>query len=243
MTQVLAEASRPEVVLLDVGGVFLLPDPAHLAGVYRRAGFEVTVAVLLEAHYVAAIAYPGDYDGELPHREYWATYCGEHASACGIPEDRRRDVVEHLMNELTTSRIWTHAIEGAASGLRALEATGVELGIVSNADGTIAEELAARGICQVGPGAGVDVHCIVDSGAVGVEKPDPRIFKIALDALDAAPERAWYVGDTPVVDVVGARRAGIHPVLVDPHGLGGHLGVDRVLSLHDLAARVRAARD
>lgn len=147
------------------------------------------------------------------------------------------------MNELTTSRVWTHTIAGSGAGLRALETTGTALGIVSNADGTVAEDLRARDICQVGPGIGVDVHCIVDSGAVGVEKPDPRIFKIALDALDAAPERAWYVGDTPVVDVVGARRAGIHPVLVDPHGLGGHLGVDRVLSLHDLAARVRAARD
>jgi len=59
---------------------------------------------------------------------------------------------------------------------------------------------------------------VVDSGAVGVEKPDPRIFAIALGLAEARPEEALYVGDLYPVDVVGARRAGIEPVLLDPLG-------------------------
>ena len=54
---------------------------------------------------------------------------------------------------------------------------------------------------------------IVISGAVGVKKPDPAIFAIALEAMDAAPEETVYVGDLPSVDVEGARAAGIAPVL------------------------------
>ena len=66
--------------------------------------------------------------------------------------------------------------------------------------------------------------CIVDSTVVGVSKPDPRIFDIALDAMGVAPEDAWYAGDTPAFDVVGARAAGLRPFLVDPFQM--HLNGD-----------------
>ena len=99
----------------------------------------------------------------------------------------------------------------------------------------VAERLRADEILQVGPGIGTAVECVVDSGVVGVTKPDPRIFRLALDAMGVAPDDAWYVGDTPGIDVVGARRAGLHPVLVDPLGLHHEAGYERVASLADLA--------
>ena len=49
---------------------------------------------------------------------------------------------------------------------------------------------------------------MIDSALVGVEKPDPAIFRAALEALGVAPEEALYVGDLYEVDVVGARAAG-----------------------------------
>ena len=60
---------------------------------------------------------------------------------------------------------------------------------------------------------------VVDSRLAGFEKPDPRIFLPALDALQVAPAEALYVGDLYEVDVVGARRAGMAAVLLDPAGL------------------------
>jgi FMN phosphatase YigB (HAD superfamily) len=54
----------------------------------------------------------------------------------------------------------------------------------------------------------------VDSGVLGIEKPDPRIFQAALQALRVAPEEALYVGDLYEVDVLGAQSAGIEAVLV-----------------------------
>ena len=56
-----------------------------------------------------------------------------------------------------------------------------------------------------------------------------------LDAMGITPADAWYVGDMPGIDVVGARAAGLHPVLMDPYEF--HLDADfhRVGSLSELA--------
>ena len=60
---------------------------------------------------------------------------------------------------------------------------------------------------------------MVDSAVVGVAKPDPAIFGIALAALGVpASERVLYVGDSLRYDVTGARAAGLQPVHLDPNG-------------------------
>ena len=74
-------------------------------------------------------------------------------------------------------------------GLAALAKTGVRLGVVSNAEGTVEARLAELAICQVGAGAGVPVEVVIDSHVVGVEKPDPAIFGFAL-ARDGPRPRA-----------------------------------------------------
>jgi FMN phosphatase YigB (HAD superfamily) len=90
-------------------------------------------------------------------------------------------------------------------------------------------------VCQVGPGIAVEVECVIDSGNVGVMKPDPRIFHAALDVMGITADQAWYVGDMPAIDVVGARRAGLRPFLIDPLGLHHDADYDRVASLSELA--------
>ena len=129
-------------------------------------------------------------------------------------------------------------IPGAADGLRAVAATGVRLGVISNADGLMGERLRELEILQVGPGLGVPVETVIDSGAVGVSKPDPRIFTLALDALGLDAADAWYVGDMPAIDVVGARRVGMHAFVMDPYELHLDADYDRVASLEDLARRI-----
>ena len=57
------------------------------------------------------------------------------------------------------------------------------------------------------------------SGEVGISKPNPGIFYAAMDRLETEAAEAVYVGDNYWADVVGAQRAGITPVLLDPHGL------------------------
>jgi len=59
---------------------------------------------------------------------------------------------------------------------------------------------------------------VIDSRIVGYEKPDPRIFEHALNVSGASPETTLHIGDLYHADVVGARAAGIHALLLDPYG-------------------------
>jgi FMN phosphatase YigB (HAD superfamily) len=228
-------------VLLDVGGVFLIPEHHRILGAFKRAECDVSADVLDRAHYVGATAFTTDLDVEAEWAASWGLYLEAYIRACGITEDAREEAHQHLDSEFADAALWLRVIPGCREGLDALAETGVRIGVISNADGQMASRLRELEILQVGPGPGVEVECFLDSGEVGVMKPDPRIFQMALDALDVAPERAWYLGDMPGIDVVGARRAGLRPFVIDPLGLHHDADYDRVDSLEDLAERVRAA--
>lgn len=228
-----------DAVLLDVGGVFYLPDHARIAAALERVEVSVDTGDLDRAHYAGAAALDDFLDGD---RSIWQAYNHAYARACGVPADRLDDAVESLLNEVTTRGLWTRVVPGAPEALRALADLDVTLGIVSNADGTVEAQLRADGICQIGPGPGVEVAAVVDSTVVGVAKPDPRIFEFALDALGMRPDQTVYVGDTPAGDVVGARAAGVRPLLVDPFDLHRDLDVERVRSLDDVVDLVDAER-
>ncbi len=58
---------------------------------------------------------------------------------------------------------------------------------------------------------------IIDSHIVGVAKPDPRIFQIALERLGVGPDEVKFTGDIYSIDVEGARAAGIEARLIDQH--------------------------
>ena len=132
--------------------------------------------------------------------------------------ERLEEAIAELDVAFAEQGVWSRPVPGALDGLRALAATGVALAIVSNSDGTLEERLGREGICQVGPGTGVPMAIVVDSDAVGVAKPDPAIFHLALEATGIAPDRALHVGDTVGADVEGALAAGVRPVHLDPYG-------------------------
>ena len=202
-----------EAVLLDVGGVFHLPDHDRITAAMGRVGVVVDPADLDRAHYAGVRCLTDFTEGD---RNIWLAYNRGYARALGA-DGRVDEVAEMLLNEFTTGGVWTRIIPGSPEALAALAATGVKLAIVSNADGTVEDQLAADRICQIGDGPGVEMDVILDSSVVGVSKPDPRIFEIALERLGGiAPERAIHVGDTPAADAIGALAAGITPVLIDP---------------------------
>lgn len=224
---------RPlDAVLLDVGGVFHLPDHDRIVAAMSRAEVDVDPANLDRAHYAGVRGLTNFREGD---RNIWLAYIREYARALGA-DGQVEAVAEVLLNEFTTGGVWTRILPGSPEALRSIAATGVKLAIVSNADGSVEAQLEADGICQMGPGPGVEMHAILDSSVVGVAKPDPRIFEIALERLGGvAPDRAIHVGDTPAADAAGARAAGITPVLIDP--FDDHEDFDglRVPSLQQLA--------
>ncbi len=222
-------------MLLDVGGVFLLPEHDRVMGAFARAGMTPASEVLDRAHYAGAVAFPSDGGADVEWPARWRAYLDGYITECAMPEESREEIHEHLDSEFADAALWLREIPGARAGVRALAESGVRLGIISNADGLIGQRLTDLEILQIGPGMGVAMECIIDSGAVGVMKPDPRIFHLALDAMGVDAADAWYVGDMPGIDVVGARAAGLFPVLMDPFQF--HLDADyaRTSSLTELA--------
>jgi putative hydrolase of the HAD superfamily len=203
-----------DAVFLDVGGVFHLPDHGLVGDALRRAGVDVDTRRLDRAHYAgvaALVDWPSEDDG------IWRAYQVAYAAAAGVPDTRLEDAVAELDAAFTSPGIWSRVVPGSVDALRALQTTGVALAIVSNSDGTLERRLRAEGICQVGAGVGVPVAAVIDSGAVGVAKPDPGIFRFALEATGVATGRTVHVGDTVGADVDGARAAGIHPLHLDPY--------------------------
>jgi histidinol phosphatase-like enzyme len=85
---------------------------------------------------------------------------------------------------------------------------GLTLGVVSNWDCALPQHLERLGVAD-------RFGVICASAAVGHRKPDPAIFAVALSALDVLPADALHVGDQHDEDVVGARAAGVHALLID----------------------------
>ncbi len=75
---------------------------------------------------------------------------------------------------------------------------------------------------------------VIASAVTGYAKPSAEIFRHALARAQLPPEQCLYVGDTYVQDVLGARAAGLHPVLIDREGHAPPLDCDVVRSLDEL---------
>lgn len=151
--------------------------------------------------------------------------------------------LDELVTELTpvlrpdgrASALWRMVMPGVPQALERLQRQGLTLAVVSNSDGTCAKSLDEAGLLRY-------MDFVIDSAEVGVEKPDPRIFEIALARGGADPRRTLYVGDLYHADVVGARGAGLHPLLLDPNGDWPPLDCDRAPDLSAVADRLESAR-
>jgi len=82
--------------------------------------------------------------------------------------------------------------------------------VVSNSDGSVEKGLSGLGLSQ-------HFYAIIDSQVIGYEKPDPRIFEHALAICNADPDRTVHIGDMYDTDILGAKAAGIHSILLDPY--------------------------
>jgi putative hydrolase of the HAD superfamily len=200
-----------DAVLVDSGGVLLLPDPGAMRRTLAPLGAQPDDATCHRAHYAGmrAVDRLGTPD--------WPKVDRVVAKEAGVADDRLDDAVGPI-SDLYRQDPWV-AIEGAAHALIALQQVGYPLAVVSNAEGTMEEQLARHRICAVEGGEVAEVAVVVDSAVVGIEKPDPRIFDFALDLIDADPARCVYLGDSVYFDVGGARAAGLQPVHVDPFEL------------------------
>jgi putative hydrolase of the HAD superfamily len=206
---------RIAAVLFDAGNTLLFLDYDRLA---REVGAAVELPLTardLEAQAgEAALALERS---DTTDHDRASRYLESLFLLAGVPRERLEIVRDTLLRLHHERHLWSAMHPETPAALARMRQAGLRLGVVSNSDGRVEEALAAAGIRA-------EFEVIVDSRLVGFEKPDPRIFQAALEPLGIEPEGALYVGDIYEVDVVGARRAGLDVVLLDP--AGNHAGRD-----------------
>ncbi|HEU0021015.1 MAG TPA: HAD family hydrolase [Dehalococcoidia bacterium] len=141
-------------------------------------------------------------------------------------------------------RIWKMAasvpkefmvFDDTMAALADLHDRGYQLGIISNLRSDM------RQICRH-LGIGQYVDFVVNSAEAGSEKPSARIFQAALERARVAPHQAVHVGDQHRSDVLGARRVGIHPVLIDRGSYHSDVNdCTRIATLSELASVLASA--
>jgi len=220
-----------KAVLFDAGNTLLFLDYPRLApAVAQATGVPLTAESLALQARPAALSLER---GDTTDRERASRYLETLFRLAGVPESQMPVVRETLLALHLEKHLWGGVLDGTIEALDRLRSAGYRLGVVSNSDGRAEEGLEAAGLRGY-------FEVVIDSQLVGFEKPDPRIFEAALRRMALAPEEAIYVGDIYEVDVVGARRARMDVVLLDP--LGNHAGRDVPIaaSLADVVEMVLA---
>ena len=234
-----------ETLFLDAGNTLISIDFAIVADELARHGVRATPAQVARAEASARpalsawLARGASQQAEDAHFSFLSNVL-EH-----LPAGRAHDGAERariaaeasarIYRPGASDELWNVPLPGISDALRELRALGLQLVVVSNADGTV-----ERGLTRAGLRALLDV--IVDSHLVGFEKPDPRIFEHALERSGARAETTLHVGDLYAADVAGARAAGVHALLLDPHDDWPPVDCARLPDVPALASAIRAAR-
>jgi len=232
---------RPyDAVLFDAGNTLVFVDGRRVHRILRdhdaEIGEEEFEALEREARLTLSRAMGETATGD--DRQVWRDYFLTLIAGSGVPNGRMKEAGEEIRRSHEARHMWTHVRHGTAEAIASVRRRGYRAAVVSNADGRVEGLLRERGLAE-------HLEFVIDSEVVGVQKPERRIFELAVERLEVPAERVLYVGDLYAVDVLGARGAGLDALLVDPFDAFGHLeDVDRiahVVYLPDWLARLEAS--
>ena len=114
-----------------------------------------------------------------------------------------------------------------------LKQAGYILAVISNRDKPFLDVIKEHGIAEF-------FDFSLAGGEINAFKPEPGIFEHALQRVNLSPREAIYVGDNYYADVVGARRAGLEPVLYDPLGVFPDPDCATIKSFDELNSIIKA---
>jgi putative hydrolase of the HAD superfamily len=232
---------RPlDAVVFDAGGTLVRLDFEWMAAELARRGHATSAHALRRAEVAGRRRYDesrgSSTAGPLGARGDIRAYFGGTLEAAGVPPALVPAMVDRFLRRERTDGLWVRMMEGARAALDAIGVMGLRRAVVSNSDGRAEWHLRHTGMLE-------GIEFVVDSKLVGIEKPDPEVFHIALRRLGVPPHRALYVGDIRSVDEAGARAAGMHFVLIDPLGDYAAPGTQAIREIRQLpdwiAARSR----
>lgn len=202
-----------------MGGTLIDFNPDHLPWLdWERAGLQAAHAHLAElGHDLPGDEFVARFIADLPIRWEQATQGGENLhlgqmmrNACAalglhLTTDEAADVVAAYVQPLDV-RVTPY--EDTLDTLQALQARGLRLGLVSNT--MWPGDLHRRQLERLGLAPYLDDT--VFSSDVGIWKPQPGIYWLALNALKVRPEHAVFVGDMLGHDIAGAQQVGMRTV-------------------------------
>ncbi len=203
-------------VLFDAGNTLVFPRIDEIARDLTNLGYPAAVEDFYAADRIGKRKldewlWPLIENGEAPRNAdyfYWTQYLRAVVERAGVPEDKRYDVSIQLGAAFSQISIWSRVLPETPGCLDGLRSKGLVLGVISNSLGLIEEQLRRVHLANY-------FEFIIDSHVVGVEKPHPQIFRMALDRCGCAASEAVFIGDLYSTDIGGARSAGLQGVLLD----------------------------
>lgn len=224
-----------ETVFLDAGGVLIHPNFDRVAATLRVHGLNTTGEALRRVEPQAKRdledpSFVRSSDDDSRGLVYFATVLRR----AGVPfDDRVRAALTELRAYHAASNLWETPADGLIPFLNRLRARGLRRVVVSNANGTLHAHFDRLGLTPY-------FDAVFDSYVEKVEKPDPRFFEIALERSGSSRATTVHVGDFYEIDVVGARRAGLEAILLDPADVNRDRDCVRVRTLDELAVKLGA---
>ncbi len=227
--------SRYKAIIFDLDGTLRVSRPRFmdaLLDIIRGQGFTVNEARWKEVerwvHYYWARSPELQYDMEQHGDGYpWPLFMQRLLTKAGCkasPEDVRR-LVEVFGEVYQPESV---LMPGARETLEQLRARDWVIGILSNRRDPYHEELDALGIAEF-------FDFVLAAGEVGIWKPEPGVFHVALErAGNIPPQASVYIGDNYYADVMGARAAGMDVILVDSRGIFEDADCPRVRALPEI---------
>jgi len=204
-------------IFFDAGNTLLRMNYAAIAAQLDAAGHarppdtlqraDWRARVRLDAHLVTGVSTESTSTGDL-YLRYLLEEAGAGDAALVETMGRWRSDYNPPVG------VWNTADPDAEAALVLARARGLTVGVISNSNGSVEGILESLGLRR-------HLDFVLDSHVVGVEKPDVRIFAMALARAGVRSSEALYVGDLYSIDVLGARRAGLEAVLLDPGACWG----------------------
>jgi putative hydrolase of the HAD superfamily len=214
-------------VTFDAGQTLIDLDATFLAKRLAERGVAVEPSAIIAAAPAAWRRYDALVDIATGHP--WRELVGTLLAGAGVDEPAIPALVEWLWTEQPRANLWRAPIPDMVALARELSARGVRVAVLSNSEGRLAELLAEIGLADA-------FAAIIDSGRVGIEKPDRRIFDHTLAALGATAP-GIHIGDSWPADIAGALGAGWRAIWFGRRA--SPVDEPRVAIAHD-AADVRA---
>lgn len=226
---------RPvRAVLLDAHGTLLElepPAPALRALMDSRFGVRITLeqaeaAIAAEIRYYRAHLHEGRDEQSVDElRGRCSQVLRQALAAEHVLDSIGADEFTQMLLAALQFRLYPEVPEV----LRALRGRGLHLVVASNWDASLPQTLAVLGLLG-------DLDGVVTSAECGAPKPEPPVFRRALELAGVSPAEALHVGDSPEEDLAGARRSGIEAVLIAREGRPAVPGARSISSLRGLLA-------